>query len=94
MGMLAWVMMSIALWHFTIFVPDRFWSGIVGAFLGAVAGGVLGGLLISGFSIPGNNDISVATPLQAVPGALAGAALVYWIGARRERESGEAAYRT
>jgi hypothetical protein len=36
----------------------------------------------------------VATPLQAVPGALAGAALVYWIGARQERESGEAAYRT
>jgi len=94
MGMLAWVMMGIALWHFTIFLPDRFWSGIVGAFLGAVAGGVLSGLLISGFSIPGNDDISLATPLQAVPGALAVVALVYWIGVRQERASGQAAYRT
>ena len=37
MGMLAWVMMGIAIWHFTIFLPDRFWGGIVGAFLGALA---------------------------------------------------------
>jgi hypothetical protein len=94
MGMLAWVMMSIALWHFTIFLPDRFWSGIVGAFLGAVAGGVLGGLLINGFSIPGQDDISVATPLEAVPGAVAAVALVYWIGVRQERASGQTAYRT
>ena len=38
MAMLVWVMMGIALWHFTIFVPDRFWGGIVGAFLGALFG--------------------------------------------------------
>ena len=31
-------MMGLALWHFTIFVPDRFWAGIVGAFLGALFG--------------------------------------------------------
>ncbi len=36
MGMLAWVMMGLAIWHFTIFLPDRFWGGIVGAFLGAL----------------------------------------------------------
>ena len=30
MGMLAWVMMGLAIWHFTIFLPDRFWGGIVG----------------------------------------------------------------
>ena len=38
MGMLVWVMMGIAIWHFTIFLPDRFWGGIVGAFVGALAG--------------------------------------------------------
>ena len=38
MAMLAWVMMGLALWHFTIFLPDRFWGGIVGAFLGALIG--------------------------------------------------------
>ncbi len=31
MGMLGWVMMGLAIWHFTIFLPDRFWGGIVGA---------------------------------------------------------------
>ena len=35
MGALVWVMMGIAIWHFTIFIPDRFWAGIVGAFIGA-----------------------------------------------------------
>ena len=38
MGMLAWVIMGLALWHYTIFLPDRFWGGIVGAFLGSIAG--------------------------------------------------------
>jgi hypothetical protein len=94
MGMLAWVMMAIALWHFTIFLPDRFWSGIVGAFLGALTGGIVSGLLISGLSVPGNDDISILTALYAVPGALAGVALVYWIGVRQEDAADEAAYRT
>ena len=44
MGMLAWVMMGLALWHFTIFLPDHFWGGIVGAFLGALFGAVVFGL--------------------------------------------------
>ena len=37
MGMLGWVMMGLAIWHFTIFLPDRFWGGIVGAFIGSLA---------------------------------------------------------
>ena len=36
MGMLGWVMMGLAIWHFTIFLPDRFWGGIVGAFIGSL----------------------------------------------------------
>ena len=40
MAMLAWVMMGLAIWHFTIFLPDRFWGGIVGAFLGALLGAI------------------------------------------------------
>ena len=35
MSLLVWVMMGIAVWHFTVFLPDRFWGGIVGAFLAA-----------------------------------------------------------
>ena len=28
---LVWVTTGVALWHFTVFLPDRFWGGIVGA---------------------------------------------------------------
>ena len=42
-----WAMMGIAFWHFTVFVPDRFWGCIVGAFLAALAEG-----LLSGFALP------------------------------------------
>src|SRR3712207_7142758 len=28
---LIWAMVGIALWHFAVLVPDRFWGGIIGA---------------------------------------------------------------
>ena len=86
MGALVWVMMGLALWHFTIFIPDRFWSGIVGAFLGAVLGALFFGLAINGFSVPGQNDTDVLTALEAVPGALVGIAAVYFYGVRQGNE--------
>ena len=46
MGLLAWVMMGLAIWHFTIFLPDRFWGGIVGAFVGSLVGAIVVGLII------------------------------------------------
>ena len=49
MSLLVWAMMGIAIWHFTIFFPDRFRGGIVGAFLAALFGAVLVGLIINGF---------------------------------------------
>jgi hypothetical protein len=84
MGMLAWVMMGLALWHFTIWLPDRYWGGIVGALLGALAGAALCGLAISGFSIPARHATHLSTALEAIPGALIGMALVYVVGIRRE----------
>ena len=86
MGALVWVMMGIALWHFTIFVPDRFWGGIVGAFLGAVAGSLIFGLAVHGFSVPGQDDTDLLTALEAVPGALLGIAAVYFWGVRQGNE--------
>ena len=86
MGALVWVMMGLALWHFTIFIPDRFWSGIVGAFLGAVFGALLFGLAVNGFSVPGQDDTDVLTALEAVPGALIGIAAVYYYGAHQGNE--------
>lgn len=86
MGALVWVLMGLALWHFTIFVPDRFWSGIVGAFVGALVGSVLFGFAIHGFTVPGQDDTTVLTALEAVPGAILGIATIYFIGARQGNE--------
>jgi hypothetical protein len=83
MGALVWVMVGLAIWHFTIFLPDRFWGGIVGAFVGAVAGAVIIGVLISGLDIPGRNDTDILTGLLGIPGAAIGIALVYFEGMRR-----------
>ena len=84
MGMLAWVMMGLALWHFTIFLPDRFWGGIVGAFLGALIGAIVFGFVVNGFTVPGIGDTHLLTALEAIPGAVAGIAAVYAEGVRRE----------
>jgi len=86
MSALVWLMMGIALWHFTIFLPDRFWGGIVGAFLGALIGSVIVGLAVNGFTVPGQADTDLLTALEAVPGALAGIAAVYFYGASQGNE--------
>jgi hypothetical protein len=82
--MLAWVMMGLALWHFTIFLPDRFWGGIVGAFCGALVGSILFGLIVNGFTVPGESDTHLLTALEAIPGAIIGMAVVWFEGVRRE----------
>ena len=90
MAMLGWVMMGLAIWHFTIFLPDRFWGGIVGAFVGALVGAIVTGLLIYGLRtsslhVPGQKATDIAVVLYSVPGALLGIAAVYFEGIRRER---------
>jgi uncharacterized membrane protein YeaQ/YmgE (transglycosylase-associated protein family) len=84
MGMLAWVMMGLAIWHFTIWLPDRFWGGIVGAFIAAVIGAIVCGVIVNGFTVPGESDTHLLTALEAIPGAIAGMAAVYLEGSRRE----------
>ena len=91
MGALVWVMVGLAIWHFTIFLPDRFWSGIVGAFVGATIGGFLFGLIVSGFSVPGKDDIDLLTAVESIPGVLIGIAVVWFIGVRQEQAGAGAA---
>jgi ABC-type Fe3+ transport system permease subunit len=91
--MLGWVMMGLAVWHYTIWLPDRFWGGIVGALLGSIAGSIVLGLIIysvkvSALKVPGEKATDIAVVLYAVPGALVGMAFVYLEGMRRERQSG------
>jgi len=84
MAVVVFFMMGIALWHFTVFVPDRFWQGIVGAFLGAVIGSIVFGLIVQEASGKDLGDTDLSTALIAVPGTLIGLAIVYAIGVRSE----------
>ncbi|MDX6605264.1 MAG: hypothetical protein QOF23_1773 [Solirubrobacterales bacterium] len=85
MALLVWFTMGIALWHFTVFLPDHFWQGIVGAFLGAVIGAILFGLIVEviGGKSLGNTDL--ATALTAIPGVAIGLAVVWALGVRAEQ---------
>jgi outer membrane lipoprotein SlyB len=86
MALVVFFIMGIALWHFTVFVPDRFWQGIVGAFLGAVLGAIVFGLIVQGASGKSLGDTDLSTALVAIPGTLIGLAIVYAIGVRGEHE--------
>ena len=82
MAALVWFTLGVALWHFTVFLPDRFRGGIVGAFVGATAGAMVSGAIAQiaiGDSI-GQTD--VATALFAVPGTFLGLGVVYLLGIR------------
>jgi len=85
MAAFAWVMMGLALWHFTVFLPDRFLGGIVGAFVGAVLGSVVFPFLVNGLSVPSQDATTILVAAQAIPGAVIGMAIVYWLGDRQER---------
>jgi hypothetical protein len=90
---LVWVLMGIALWHFAILVPDRFWGGIIGAFVAALVGGVAGGYLLP---VPGwntDNPPGVTEGLYAIPGALAGLVACWLYGARAEAREAAAGAR-
>ena len=86
MALLVWFTTGVALWHFTVFLPDRFRGGIVGAFLGAVAGAMATGAIAQIATGNGIGETDLATMLYAVPGTAIGVAVVYALGVRAERE--------
>jgi hypothetical protein len=92
MALLVWVMVGLALWHFTVFLPDHFWGGIIGAFVGALAGSLIFGLAIHGFQVPSRDETDLLTGLEAIPGAVLGMAVIYYEGIRRERQHGSRAH--
>jgi hypothetical protein len=86
MALLVWFTTGVALWHFTIFLPDRWWAGIVGAFIGAAIGAMITGAIgqiVTGQSI---GQTGIETLLFAIPGTALGLAVVYAIGIRQEEE--------
>jgi hypothetical protein len=85
MSVLIWAMVGIALWHFAVLVPDRFWGGIIGAFLAALFGAVMSGYALPAPGISLANPPGVGEAVWAIPGSLAALGASYWYGARRER---------
>ena len=85
MALLVWFTTGIAFWHFTVFLPDRFWQGIVGAFLGAVTGALLSGGFVQIAADRGLGDTDFSTVFYALPGIAVGLAVVYALGLRGER---------
>jgi hypothetical protein len=83
-----WSMMGLAVWHFTVFLPPRFWGGIIGAFLVSLAGALASGVLLPQPGIPLGNPPGVAEALWAVPGAIAALWISYRYGSRRDRARG------
>lgn len=88
MALVVYFMMGIALWHFTVFLPDRFWQGIVGAFIGAVLGSVIFGMIVQEASGKDLGDTDLSTALIAIPGTAIGLGIVYLIGTRSEERAG------
>jgi hypothetical protein len=84
---LVWFTVGISLWHFTVLVPDRFWGGIIGALLGAIAGAMVTGAIAQVATSQGIGETDFATVLYAVPGTLIGLAITYATGVRAERDA-------
>ena len=87
MALIVFFIMGLAIWHFAVFVPDRFWQGIVGAFLGAVLGSVIFGWIVHEASGKTLGETDLSTALIAIPGTLIGLAIVYAIGVRSEEHA-------
>ena len=86
MAALVWFTTGVALWHFTVFIPDRFWGGIVGALIGAVTGAMVTGAIYQIASGQTIGETDIVTVLVAVPGTLLGLAAIYRLGLRGEEE--------
>jgi hypothetical protein len=86
MSIFVWSMISIAIWHFTIFVPDRFAGGIVGAFLAAWLGGMATGFALEGMEVPEHNPPGLKHAAYALPGSIGALLGCYLLGSRRSGE--------
>lgn len=84
MSLFVWAMMGIAIWHFTVFVPDKFWGGIVGAFVVSTIGASVVGFMIAGFQIVGRSDLEITAAFEAIPGAILALAASWFYGRHLE----------
>lgn len=85
MSVFVWVMIGVALWHLSVLVPDRFYGGIIGALVAAVAGALVSGYLPPSPGVPTDNPPGMTTALWPIPGSIIALFGTYLYGARRER---------
>ncbi len=83
MALLIWFTMGVALWHFTVFLPDRFLGGIVGALVGSVIGSVGVGWMVHALQGKPLSEADIGTLLTALPGVALGLLVVYLLGVRQ-----------
>jgi hypothetical protein len=87
LSVVVWAMIGIACWHFAVLVPDRFWGGIIGAFLAALSGALISGFLLPQPGIPAANPPGVGEALWAIPGSLLALVGSYYYGAHKDGAS-------
>jgi uncharacterized membrane protein YeaQ/YmgE (transglycosylase-associated protein family) len=80
-----WVMIGIAIWHACVLIPDRFYGGIIGAFIAAVAGALAAGYLLPTPGVPPHNPPGLAEALWPIPGSLIALVALYRYGVYREQ---------
>jgi uncharacterized membrane protein YeaQ/YmgE (transglycosylase-associated protein family) len=88
-SILIWAMVGIAIWHFAVLVPDRFWGGIIGAFLAALVGALASGYAFPTPGILVDNPPGWSEAVWPVPGSLLALTASYLYGARLGRFAGE-----
>lgn len=84
MGLLVWFCMGLALWHFSVWIPDKFLGGIVGALIAACVGSIAVGVVVQVLRGMSMDQADIGTVVTALPGALAGLAISWIVGARRQ----------
>jgi hypothetical protein len=91
MSVLVWIMAGVGMWHLAVLVPDRFYGGVIGAFVAALAGALAAGFLLPSPGIPDRNPPGLQEGLWPLPGALLALAAAYWYGVRSDaRPAGRA----
>jgi hypothetical protein len=78
-------MIGVAIWHLSVLAPDRFYGGVIGALLAAVAGALVSGYLLPSPGIPLHNPPGITEALWPIPGSLLALLGTYVYGTRRER---------
>ena len=84
MSVLVWSMVGIALWHFTVLLPDKFAGGIIGAFLAALVGALVSGYALPAPGLPTENPPGLSEAIWALPGSAIALAGSYVWGSRQD----------